>query len=545
MGIVIHQNISKSVTRDEWERVYEETLVLVQAFPLGEMYTTTYEGEEFTAVYRTKERKHDWGTGWAASMDYDTLYGAEEYTLPRDLVGDEVPDPEAGDGMMGAMQICMDTWSDERFSHTYSLWGNKTQGKAYHMYLLAIACLIEDCLGEKAFVHGNITRGQCRKAVELANRHLERPICVPAACETGRLYRRIQGLPLSEVEKVHAFEHFYKGTKDRDFYTFEQEHFGSAVINAYWKRQFASSRVGTREFSGNVKRALSAGISLEELCRIASRKHVNRGKRPKEFIKAIMDTKLHLKEKDTTDCLDIDMECGQPYGNQMFEAEIAFGSAHNPKVDRYLPIEEIRAALKRGMGAECDVDKVIDRYLEEEAKAPEINILKPGITGEEYNRMVDADAAEVLKQIMARRAEAAQRRREQYDVVEYGDLIHFKRGDRLVPGIEKMLGRCFKVYHGVTKGEPYQKVKKRDQAGRRSCLIFLSRYLPLRDRDWEHIFQELEEHEEALERYYPAFMMRTDYEDQMRMVTAFALNDQLYNYARELADAEEGEIQEL
>lgn len=108
-----------------------------------------------------------------------------------------------------------------------------------------------------------------------------------------------------------------------------------------------------------------------------------------------------------------------------------------------------------------------------------------------------------------------------------------------------MLGKCFKVYHGVTKEEPYQQVKKRDQAGRRSCLIFLSRYLPLRDRDWEHIFQELEEHEEALERYYPAFMMRTDYEDQIRMVTAFALNDQLYNYARELADAEEGEIQEL
>ncbi len=133
MGIVIHQNISRSVTRDEWERVYEETLVLVQAFPLGEMYTTTYEGEEFTAVYRTKERKHDWGIGWAASMDYDTLYGAEEYTLPRDLVGDGNPDPEAGDGMMGAMPICMDTWSDERFSHTYSLWGNKTQGKPYHM----------------------------------------------------------------------------------------------------------------------------------------------------------------------------------------------------------------------------------------------------------------------------------------------------------------------------------------------------------------------------------------------------------------------------
>lgn len=83
MGIVIHQYISNSVTRDEWERVYEETLVLVQAFPLAERCVTVYEGRELTAVSRTREREHDWGTGWAASMDYDTLYGAEEYTLPR------------------------------------------------------------------------------------------------------------------------------------------------------------------------------------------------------------------------------------------------------------------------------------------------------------------------------------------------------------------------------------------------------------------------------------------------------------------------------
>lgn len=61
---------------------------------------------------------------------------------------------------MGALPAYMDyDWEEERFGCTY--WGAKTQGEPYHMYLLAIACLMEDRLGEKAFIYGDITQGQC------------------------------------------------------------------------------------------------------------------------------------------------------------------------------------------------------------------------------------------------------------------------------------------------------------------------------------------------------------------------------------------------
>ena len=36
MGIFINMIISKSVTREEWEKVYEETLLLVKKFPFAE-----------------------------------------------------------------------------------------------------------------------------------------------------------------------------------------------------------------------------------------------------------------------------------------------------------------------------------------------------------------------------------------------------------------------------------------------------------------------------------------------------------------------------
>jgi hypothetical protein len=71
------------------------------------------------------------------------------------------------------------------------------------MYLLAIACLIEARLGEKAFVYGDITKGQCKKAVELANKHLKKPIDVPDRCDMERFYRRISKLQMSEKEQLN------------------------------------------------------------------------------------------------------------------------------------------------------------------------------------------------------------------------------------------------------------------------------------------------------------------------------------------------------
>lgn len=59
--------------------------------------------------------------------------------------------------MMGGLQWLLDIGddmnSDGRFNQTYFLWDAKTQGEPYHLYLLAIVCLIEDRLGEKAIAY--------------------------------------------------------------------------------------------------------------------------------------------------------------------------------------------------------------------------------------------------------------------------------------------------------------------------------------------------------------------------------------------------------
>ena len=82
---------------EEWSRVYEESLELVKAFPLAERGTDTYAGKQVICAVRTRERKIGSGEkwGWCAQMDYDTLHGAENYYLPKNLVDSKDIDKEA------------------------------------------------------------------------------------------------------------------------------------------------------------------------------------------------------------------------------------------------------------------------------------------------------------------------------------------------------------------------------------------------------------------------------------------------------------------
>lgn len=541
MGIFIYGEISKSVTRDEWERVYEETLVLVHAFPFAERGTVTYTGREVVCAVPSKEQEtvSYWGdkrTGWSASMDYNTLRWAEEYYLPRDLIGENEADVKAGDAIMGMLSSYLDyDEEDERFGHAYSIWGDKTQGEPYHIYLLAVACLIEDRLGEKAFVYGDITLGQCRKAVELANQYLEKSIHIPARCEMERFYRRIRELPLEEAEKLEIFERLYLGVQDESFYAFVRSHFPMSIMLERWKERFSKSNIGTRGFAQNLKKYLKSGLGLEELCHIVDMKDEEGDAKYEEFIVSIMDSKLHLKEKNTEDYLEISPEWEQPYGIETLFADFLFGSAHNPKVERYIPIEEIREELAKGMGMKCDVNKYIDEYLEKEAASLKIDILNPDMSEEELLEMAHADASEVFMQFMDKNRDALQNQQEQYDISNYGDLAGYKRGNTVAPGLMESIGRSFQVYHGALEEDRYKELMAQSSQERCLYLIEQNQSLLLRDRDWIQIFSDIEKNLEIYERYYPMVRVKISSTELSQMVRAFVLNDELYDYAQELS----------
>mgnify|MGYP007000003776 CR=1 FL=1 len=90
-------------------------------------------------------------------------------------------------------------------SESKDTWGRTTSGKPYHIYLLAIACLLEVRLGDKIFIYGDITRSQCLQAIELINQYLDEPIHLPSRCVPARFYERVERLPFSTEEKQKIY----------------------------------------------------------------------------------------------------------------------------------------------------------------------------------------------------------------------------------------------------------------------------------------------------------------------------------------------------
>lgn len=517
MGIFIHMSISKAVEKKEWEAVYQETLQLVEAFPFAERLKVSCEGVETYCLVRTKERQKKYGwrgdktrIGWTVDGDYETMRTAEEYFLPKDFINEKKVNPDAGDAILGVLPCYLDySWDDPLCSHCYEIWGNKTQGRPYHMYLLAVACLIEARLGEKAFVYGDITRGQCKKAVELANKYLEKPIEIPDRCDVNRLWRRVSKLPIKEMEKFEAFERFYLGTKDAQFGEYLRAVVPEHIYDEYWKRRFQDCHIETIGFDAAINDYFLWGFDLRKLCRrIDFEMEMNHAKGKnvyEKFVQRILDANLHVKEKDCEDILNINQEEESPYSIYTLMAQFVFAGAHNNKVNRYIPIEEIRDVLKQELGAHCDVDVIIDGYSEEKEEVSEI-----------FQRNMDT-----LRQTL-------QEGKEEYNIYDYEDLIYFEKGDKIKPDLEEALKSSFEFYNSLLDEEDYITLMEKPAEIRCRWLTEHNKSILIRDTDWCKIFRDIKQNPDSFRRYYPMVRVMAESNDLRDMVKAIVMNDDLY-----------------
>lgn len=86
-------------------------------------------------------------------------------------------------------------------------------------------------------------------------------------------------------------------------------------------------------------------------------------------------------------------------------AQFIFAEAKNKKVDRYIPIEEIRQALNKGLADKCDVNAVIDAYLAKETEQTAIRVPEGGMNKDDLKTACEQDASEVFNQIMDKKIE--------------------------------------------------------------------------------------------------------------------------------------------
>lgn len=549
MGIYINLEISKSVTQSEWDKVYAETLLLVKEFPFADRRTVNIHSVETICMVKTKEQedlyygmrgKETW-VGWTVSGNYDDLTTAEDYSLPKYLSAEDY-DPEAGDAIWGQVPIYLNyDWQDTRFDGVRSMWGNKTQGESYHIYLLAIACLIQARLGEKAYIYGDITRGQCKRAVEMANWYLKTPIEMPDQCNLDRLYQRLSKLDLPDHEKIILFGELYLGTKDAEYGEFLRSSFSEEALDNHWKDRFESCNVNSLGFNHIIYEYLLLGNSLEQLCHYVDFKTDDDYKK---FVNRIMDSKLHLKEKNCEDVLKLDQEEERPYSIYTLLAQFAFAGAENKKVDRFVPIEEIRTALKNNLPAKYPVNEWIDDYLETESHQQKIEITEDTSPIKLWEA-VTQDPSEAINQVLNWKRGKIQETREEYDISEFDELKFYETYDRIHPVLEKSLIQSIQFLEQVIvllKEKEYDRLMEKNAHARCEWMIEQNTCILIRDMDWDKIFTNIELNKDSFYRYYPIFRVELENEELIQMTIAFLINDDLYYHIKDLAAEQEEDI---
>lgn len=419
---------------------------------------------------------------WSACGDYETIQTGEEYTLYRNIFNKKKYDSKAGDAMWGALPAYLNySYEDKRCNQVYAIWGPKTQGELYHVYLLAIACLIEARLNTKAFVYGDVSRGQCKRAVSLANQYLTEPIDVPARCDMERFYDRVSKMKLSEKEQLDVFVGLYLGTKDDKFGAFVRRKFSEFACEVYWQDRFRHSVVGTIGFDENINEYLLWGFDLRKLCRLVNYEDEKNGPRYESFVRRIMEAKLHIKYKNCTNMLE---------------------GARNKKVDRYINIEEIRSILLAELGEKCNVEAIIDAFLEQE----------------KFTNIID------------NKEQGLRKRYEDYDIIGYDELLFYKHGLEVYPQLRDVLKEFFLFYDSLTEEDEFKQLLKRPCEDIMKWLVEQNEYFLLRDKDWEKIFTEIQQKENALAKYYPMMRVKITSEHVRQVIIALVVNNEFYEF---------------
>lgn len=519
MGISISMEISKATTKEEWSKVYSETLELIKHLPLAEKIITEIHGVECICLVPTTERKEKLGWfahteqyGWTAVGDYETMCTAEEYYLSRDLIDENVTNVTKQDAIWGNLPAYGNyDWKDERCNQTYGIWGAKTQGEPYHIYLLAVAVLIEARLGSKAFVYGDITRGQLKKAVEIVNKYVDEKIDLPDRCYIDKLFARINSFELEDEEKLEILDRIYLGEKDAEFGKFIKNHFGDNIKEKYWKRRFKRFKINTVGFDGCLRDYIEWEFELEELGCYLTLKNEKTKNKFDILINKIMQAELHHEQKDCSDALRIEQSREQPYTVSTVFAQIFLAGAKNPRIDRYIPLEELRIQLGKAFGSKCDVNGLIDEYImkEQDTTEPE-------------------DSATILNQVMEKFREIETEKQEKYDISDYEDLIYYEDGDTILPQLVQSVGKSRKFLDSLLEKNEFKTLMSSDAKSKCKWLANHNRYILIRDVDWDKVFADIENNPNSFGRYYSIMCVEMDSHKLVQLSVGLFINDELY-----------------
>ena len=529
MGVFITLLASNKVDPIQWEKAYEETLVLADKMGLIEIREFEKFGQKYFAATSSAEREHPSGIGWLAEGDAVFMATAEEFFLPR-KIGTPKQEENYCDPLMYVLaQNEIIDFKNQYVKNVQDFWGNKTQGEPYHTALLAIGCLLDNRLNGEVICSSDITYGQCENAIERANKILKEKIGMPLRCRMEDLYKRVRKLPIESNQLLEAFAVTYLGTKDEGYYKFVAEHFSDEEQYLFIKEKMNGYHLGSVGFADCMRQILSYDMPIAWVCSAflemdPEKKKTEEGESPFQiFIKKILDTNIYLPEKDMRDCLKVDENTAETMCVEKQFASILFMGARNRSVARYIPLEELTAQLIEALGDECDVRGFIDKYLKNKEKKQqdeEIDVFaKLNDFHDEFNKKL----AENEKK---------------YDVSRTEYFILFQKGDSVSPKLLDSIKTTTEVYMTGVNEPRFAELFQDGYQNQCLYLVKQNRALKLMDFEWQQIFDDLKGNPESFKRYCPMVRIAIDHHTIHDFIRAYVTNNDFYELCQKLVSEE-------
>ncbi|MBQ2553256.1 MAG: hypothetical protein II563_10485 [Treponema sp.] len=530
MGVFISLLASNKVDPIQWEKAYEETLVLVDKMGLVEIREFEKFGQKYFAATSSTEREHHRETGWLAEGDAIFMATAEDFFLPRKIDTPRQEENYSDPLMYILAQEGIVDFKNPYVKNVQYFWGSKTQGEPYHTALLAIGCLLDSRLNGETICSSDITYGQCECAIEKANKILKKKIGMPLRCRMEDLYKRVRQLPIEPCQMLDAFAVTYLGAKDKRYYKFVAEHFSDEEQYLFVKEKINDSYLGTIGFANSIQQILSYDVPIAKVCSAflemdpKKKKPRENGENPfQTFIKTILATNIYLPEKDMRDCLKVDENSDETMCVEKQFASILFMGARNRSVARYIPLEELTAQLVESLGDKCDVKGIIDNYLkdkEQKQQDGEMDIFaKLNDFHDEFNKKFAEE-------------------KKKYDVSRTEYFIFFQKGDSVSPKLLNSLKITTEFYKTTIDEPQFAKLFKGDYEDRCRYLEKQNRALKLMDFEWQHIFDDIRDNPESFKRYYPMVRIEINHRSIHDFIRAYVVNDDFYEMCQTLVTSE-------
>ena len=346
---------SDHIRRSDWEAAFEDALQIARKGQLCGVEQRSYEGHTYNAGIPVGEDEFCRTDGLEVSGELQSGSMMEPHFIPRSFGVDEPKE----NGNESILALYLDEYAPHGIiePETVDILHNKTQGTASHIWLLAMVCVFCDRFPDAASVMGEVTASQVGRALQIAEDVLGRRLLPPLAYDMDRLLARIRSLKdVDEVAAAKLFFRIYCGPENEAFVEFVVRSFSADAVYAAFR-----NAANQRGINGILMNWLLLDKPFEDVCRIQS-KHPCFA--PEDFVRVVLEEKVHIRENadDDTAFPDRRNEPLDEIGLLLLRVYIKMFGLRASAVERFIPLEQIKASSTDAFGAPRDVDEPFTAY---------------------------------------------------------------------------------------------------------------------------------------------------------------------------------------